>query len=381
MKERIESFKLRALLKYPYLSFVLCALKVSDNPTALPYKTMAVSKNGVLYWDADLILRYEDGELSDDDFVFLLAHEAMHLVLKHFERGANFNSALWQIACDLEINDDLDMTNVSLRPYTPSDFRLPSGKTAEYYCAHLNLTAAKYKFDSGSAVDGIQRVWETDEEGENIDYAVRLTWERVKEAGDAPANLKRIVSSLLAPKVNWRTELSNAVHSFYNQKLCDLMTRSYKRASRRHHCDQSIILPGWIGFKPIVGILIDTSGSIDEGELAVFVSEALSICRNYEDVYIAGADVKLHKVVRTPSKVHEVLIGGGGTNLGKAIDEFLSQAKIDILVVFTDGFTPWESELMANKNFRRPKTVICLTADKKGLPEWCDKVIYINATM
>ena len=99
---------------------------------------------------------------------------------------------------------------------------------------------------------------------------------------------------------------------------------------------------------PRVACVIDTSGSISQDELRAFLGEVVGITRA---VGVAGgltviacdAEAYALQRVRSQGDVESVrLEGGGGTDMGAGLTAAaLLSPRPHIIVVFTDGQTPW----------------------------------------
>ncbi len=123
----------------PYFSATLVSFPIKEAP-ACP--TMAMSEKGVIYFNPDFVSSCEVPQLA----TFLL-HEALHFIRDHAKRGKavgafnNRNLAhLWNLACDMEINDDLRDAGCAL----PTDFQIIFPDT--------------YKFDKGLLAEGYYRL-------------------------------------------------------------------------------------------------------------------------------------------------------------------------------------------------------------------------------
>ncbi len=152
---------------------------------------------------------------------------------------------------------------------------------------------------------------------------------------------------------------------------------TYTRISRRQAAAGPVILPALRRPVPRVGIVVDTSGSVDDGLLAQALGEvdgvlsALGVAD--PQVTVLAVDAAVHTVgqVRTAAAVR--LAGGGGTDmaLGIRAAEDL-RPRVDVIIVLTDGETGWPSRppavpviavLIARSRNRLPRT-----------PDWVQRV-------
>jgi len=154
-------------------------------------------------------------------------------------------------------------------------------------------------------------------------------------AGKVPASLQRLIDRLLEPKIDWRALLKQGIREGFGKTV----VQTYVRTSRKVPS-----LPGIRRFTvPTTRVLVDTSGSIDNRELAQFLSEVYNICR-LSPVSVYAWDAKVYKpvVAKTPSevisKVARQMKGGGGTVINPCLKRVLKEMKPrDIIVCFTDG--------------------------------------------
>jgi predicted metal-dependent peptidase len=157
-------------------------------------------------------------------------------------------------------------------------------------------------------------------------------------AGQMPADIARAVQSILAPSIPWQEMLRHFMTARTN-------TRS--DWSRRNRRFTSIYLPTRTGKQMRkIGVILDTSGSIDDRLMSIMASE----------VHAIGADVgaeETHVKFASTKTVHEQRFmrgepivlqpkGGGGTDMRAPLGEFeAEETPPDVVVLLTDGYTPW----------------------------------------
>jgi predicted metal-dependent peptidase len=304
---------------------------------------------------------------------------------------------LANITEDFEINDDAEGTGLKLPPSGSfvEDFGLPRGLTAEEYSARI-LEEAKGRARGGGGKDGkkggdSQGGGGGDEKGDGkgkgagdfldalaellkksprdvlveelaqalerehpelrevgaseaaAKVAVRQTAEEIlqhaaKHPGSVPAGILRAAEAVLKPKVDWRSVLRAKV----GKALVDLEARerpTYHRPHRRQGALGNVLLPGTYGLKPEVAVVVDTSGSMGERELAQALGEIKGILRHHRPtVYTVDAEVHAAQKVFSLEQVR--LLGGGGTDMGRGIERAVKDGH-ELVVVLTDGYTPW----------------------------------------
>jgi len=71
-----------------------------------------------------------------------------------------------------------------------------------------------------------------------------------------------------------------------------------------------------------------------------------------------------------PKQIEKILAGGGGTDMGIGIDAAMKlKQKPDIIIVLTDGQTPWPNRPP------KAKTIIGLLGGDTDTPKWAKKII------
>lgn len=241
-------------------------------------------------------------------------------------------------------------------------------------------------WDCGSGADGIARDYEI--EGDKVDAGIDsdradIIRQKVateianhsKNRGNVPAGLERWAKEILDPTVDWRRELASIVRRSFAQ-VAGIRDYTYTRPSRRdssiRSMGQNIILPAMRQpAPPKVSIVIDTSGSMSDSMLSWALSETQGVLRSLgssgRSVKVISCDAKATS--QRVSKLGQInLSGGGGTDMRVGIDAAMSDnPKPDVVIVLTDGYTPWHKEPL------RGATLIVGLTDEGGansVPEW-----------
>ena len=163
-------------------------------------------------------------------------------------------------------------------------------------------------------------------------------------AGNLPNGVKRILSDITEPKMNWRELLRQQLESTIKSDF------TFARPSRRGwHMDA--ILPGMKNDQMIdIALAIDSSGSMDDKMLTDIKSEVKGITEEFANfrIHMFSFDTKVHNPEEyTSDNLDDIteyeIHGGGGTDFGCMFD-YLKEEMIEPkrLVVFTDGY-PWDT--------------------------------------
>ncbi|MCU0262785.1 MAG: VWA-like domain-containing protein [Candidatus Nanopelagicales bacterium] len=238
----------------------------------------------------------------------------------------------------------------------------------------------------GSGCDGVHRAYELPELGdagglnpvaaEAVRRAVAIEFQANPGRGDLPGDWGRWVSTILDPVVDWRNVLHAAVrrglgwatgHTDY----------TYTRISRRQAAAGQVILPALRRHVPRVGIVVDTSGSVDDGLLAQALGEidgvlsALGVAD--PQVSVLAVDAALHAVTTVRRADAVRLAGGGGTDMALGITAAQElRPPVDVILVLTDGRTGWPGHPAAV-----PVIAVLIgrtRADLPRTPDWIHRV-------
>ena len=346
----------------PYLSTALYAL-IPVSTTAV--RTMAIDERWRLYVNPAWYASASVPELGRE-----LAHMVWHLLADHAGRAGTLDvdsksAGHWKSATDASIAGTLTPDRLTPADLPePATLGLPPGLSAEEYYAMLSklppsdgggVGLLDPTDGCGSGCDGIPRRHELPPDAEtgldlpdarDIRRRVAIDYQQhSKQRGDAPGDAWRWARQILDPKVAWEPLLSQAVRRAAGW-AAGRGDYTYTRPSRRASSVRGIVLPGMRRPVPRVSMIVDTSYSIDDGLLARALGEvdgalrALGIAGG--DVTVYSCDAAVHTVQRVRRARDAHLGGGGGTDLRVGIAAAGTQRpRPDVIVVFTDGETPW----------------------------------------
>jgi predicted metal-dependent peptidase len=333
---------------------------------------------------------------------FWLIHQVSHLLRHHGDRfpgtpspaaripldGRSKDQQRWNGAADAEINDDL-VAGTAHRPdgaVTPNALGLPDAWTAEQYWDALGSDQDSQSapeprdgeppVDCGSGCDGQGRPWDTT--GSGLGDAAQKLLERevarqIKEHqrlyGNTPAGWQRWAEEILEPSVRWQQVLAAAVR----RGLADVAGRvdfSYRKPSRRSSVAGDVIFPSLRQPLPKVAMVLDTSGSMNDGMLAQSLAEvggvlrSLGVARRQLDIVCCDAEAfEAQKVMQAKDVM---LLGGGGTDMGAGLAKAADlRPKPDLIVVLTDGHTPWPPAPPSGI-----RVIVGLMDSSGSVPEW-----------
>lgn len=389
---RVSAARLLATRAHPYFTTALLAM----TPVASPGSgTAAVDRWWRLYLDPAAVAGWDVDEMAG-----VLVHEVGHLLRDHHGRaaaaGVDLDEALmWNLATDAAINDDLVPGRLPLPdPVLPRDLGLAPRGLEEVYLDELRRRRCQTvrgrsgsepdgggaasrltSEDCGSGAHGAPRPWELDGPSapDLVGAAARavstpeadLIRRSVAEAidrspGHVPHGWRRWADGVVRPQVDWRRVLRRQVRQATRWVRGNL-DHTYSRPDRRADSHPDIIYPGTT--TPVVdcAVVIDTSGSMSDAELAAALAETQAALRaaGGASLWVVCCD----RATQPPQKVRRLrpvrLVGGGGTDLRAGIAAAAAlRPRPSVIVVITDGWTPWPDRAPAGTR------VVVVTTDR-----------------
>ncbi|MFE3254557.1 VWA-like domain-containing protein [Nocardia sp. NPDC059091] len=357
--DKLFAARLLAARARPYLATALFALHLVESPRV---PTMGVDR----YWRCYVSPAFVN-YTPVADLASVLVHEVSHLLREHHRRSDRFarehdltgpaERLRMNIAADAEINDDAFGDGL-VQPegaVLPSTLGLGSGELMEDYLRQFRLgprTADLAWLDCGSGADGLDREWELGPDGadglseqERDAVRFRVAQGIIARPGHAPEGWRRWAEEAVHPPQPWRDLLGAAIRSAASAPGAGA-DYSYGRPARRSAGVPGVVLPSLRRTPPRVTVIIDTSGSVSDAELGSALLETAAIARTVggrrDLVTVLSCDAAA-RIADPLCRAEGIpLIGGGGTDLRTGFAKALrAQPRPDVVVVLTDGQTPW----------------------------------------
>lgn len=293
--------------------------------------------------------------LSDKELNFVVLHEAIHKAYQHLNMWKKLfkeDAQLTNMAADYVVNNAIQEAdphnNLTSMPESALFDKQYSNMTTKQIFDLLKEQGADREeghdtHDFAGAEELSQE--EVKATAEQIDQALRQGEILRSKMG---GNTNRAFQELRAPKVDWREQLREFVSTICNNKEVS----TWKRPHRRF-IGQDVYMPSMTGEsvgKIVIGV--DTSGSIGDTELNMFLSEVQGICKE-----VKPSSVELvywtHQIdAHETYDRHELdsLVdstkpsGGGGTTVG-CLNQYIQDERLEpeAVVILTDGYveTDW----------------------------------------
>lgn len=298
--------------------------------------------------------------LSLDEAKFVMAHELLHVGLRHESRRRGRDPHLWNVACDFVINGWLVEMRVGKLPRFGGlyDAEL-KGMSAEAIYDRLVIDLRRNRklatlrgAGACDMLDGSTPDWWRREDAVSLDDFYRralaqgLTYHQEQGRGYLPAGLLEEIRALDRPPIEWDVELAQWFDEHFPPEE---RVRTYTRLSRRQSATPGIPRPRYVAppgdGSRTFGIVLDTSGSMERTLLAKCLGTIASYCASrdvrfvrlvfcdaaaYDQGYVAAEQIGERVQVK----------GRGGTILQPGIDllenapDFPEEGPI---LVITDG--------------------------------------------
>ena len=383
-KEKLVTARIGLLLRAPFFGNLATRLNLINADEWCP---TAATDGRRFYYNSQFV-----NSLPLKQLEFLVGHEVLHAVYDHMGRRGNRDPKLWNIADDYCVNWDLVEQRVGDKiPIALYDHKY-KGMSAEEVYDDLYENADKINIDElmkrlldehldGEGADGDGEDGDKPGNGrpklseaekkeirDEIKEAV-LAAANAAGAGNIPGGVKRMIKDLTEPVMNWRELLQQQIESTVKSDF------TWARPSRRGwHMDA--VMPGMKPGEQIdVVIGIDTSGSITDTDLKIFLSEIKGIMEAYDEyrIHVIGWDTEVHNSEVFTSdniaNIEEFEPGGGGGTDPHCVWTWLQNNEIEPkkLIMFTDfcffGWSPEEVEQYCD-------TVWIIKGNKSAEPEF-----------
>jgi predicted metal-dependent peptidase len=355
-REKLITARIGLLLRAPFFGNLATRMNLVNADEWCP---TAATDGRRFYYNSEFVNNMPLRQLE-----FLVGHEVLHAVYDHMGRRGDRDPKLWNIADDYCVNWDLVDQKIGDRiPVALYDSKF-AGMSAEEVYDYLYENADKINVnelvkqlldehldDDGEDSDGGGGDGDEEQGGQRPRVSAderKEIREELKEAilasataagaGNLPGSIKRMIKDLTEPVMDWRQLLQQQIESTIKSDY------TWSRPSRRSwHMDA--VMPGLKPGQQIdVVVGIDTSGSITDNDLKIFLSEIQGIMETYDEyrIHVLGWDTKVQNTEvytsETLENIAEFQPGGGGGTEPMCVWQYLEENSIEPekLIMFTD---------------------------------------------
>jgi len=318
-------------------------------------QTMAVGKSIneftlKLFVNLNFVLKlFENADTEDEGFNHLLGvleHETLHLVFNHLT--LQFSDKLrGNVAVDLVVNSCISNNQLPKDCMRPERYNFPPNKSAHWYYNKLrdNEEFKKDCVSNNFGVDGLfsdaissHEMWEETAEDSILEEYVKDMIRKSKDLcgsdyGNIPSDvIDQIVDALKTkkPLISWQQVLRIFCASATESNLDYTVKKVSKRFGTRPGTRKEDVLN--------LVVAIDTSGSINNEQLVIFLNEVKWIWKNGALITIVECDAEIQRHYKYNGKWDGTIHGRGGTDLEPPLK--WAERKYDALIYFTDFYAP-----------------------------------------
>jgi len=329
---KVEEAKSKLMLENPYFGTLLTSLDLKVNNRIASFRPLGDR------------LEYNDEYvevLSVSEVTTVLANATMHQALFHTERGRDRVSSVWNLATDYAINDLLVANGFMLPPMANYASRFERLYAEEIYAILLgeldlqdNDASEEEEMPHNEAINEESLPQELLAQ-EEYELLIEQLGIKLEQQGELPQGIERFVQTRHTAQISWRDELYRYVNAHAKSDY-----RMFPPSKK--HLYRGIALPSIYGEELKIVVAIDTSASIDDELLQLFLAELYEIMQVFTHyiIELIECDARIQNIQRlTPMEIlAPTLKGGGGTNFTPVFDylEKLNE-EFKFLIYFTDG--------------------------------------------
>jgi predicted metal-dependent peptidase len=328
------------VVRHPFFGSMCLSVKVSPDDS-IP--TMCTDGTSIQWSPA-----YVD-EIPQDECTGVLAHEVVHIVLKHMLRRGDRDPERWNYACDYAVNPIL----------LEAGFKLPEGRLYDPAFANLSAEAIYDRLpdDIGEKAKGSGFGDVVDAKGEqgqdlspaeqkqmeaDIDSKVMMAASAAKAVGKLPAKIDQMIQQMQQAQVDWRDVLRRFIGGDQPDDY------SMRRPQRTMYHMAGIVAPSIqkVGAGNIV-VGIDTSGSVSHHELTQFLGELNAVSEDTAPTSITVITCDTH--VRTVQRyergelIEEIKVGGRGGTLVTPVFKYIEENELEVdSMIYLSDLEVWD---------------------------------------
>ncbi|MBE9115129.1 hypothetical protein IQ249_04370 [Lusitaniella coriacea LEGE 07157] len=338
LNRRISASLLRLRVKSPF--FATLALFVRFYPRATIPTAGTDGKD--IFYNPDFLASLPPAQLDG-----VLLHEVLHAALLHVIRRGSRQRQLWNVAADIVVNGAIAEQNC---------FELPSGTIRDPQLEQFSVEEI-YELLLQNPPKNCNCMWDLLDplgEGNSLDNARKAALEAHWKAalqqaltiarasnqqGSIPPGLQRELGTLTEPQLDWRSYLWRYL----------VRTPNDFAGFDRRFVGRGLYLETLEGESVQVFIAVDTSGSISDEQMGLFLSEVCGIFNTYP--HLTGSlyyvDAEAYGPYPLDAKEIPKPVGGGGTSFVpffNRVAETWDAQTTGVCVYLTDGYGTFPPE-------------------------------------
>jgi len=332
LKNKFQQALYKTVSDYPYYGSVILNLPI-EFTDKIP--TMGITAKGKL----KLVVNLNFLEpYSIEDCVKFIIHEAQHITNGHVLRGKDLNHQQFNIAADIAINQNIkDMPDTganevmfatlnNAKKHSPD---LLPNKPAEYYYNSMPESTT-VELTTSDIHDWLESDMIDEEMKEQLRDILKKSEEYAKAVSSSvPPEHHTTINELAPPRLSWKALLRRFVTSVTSIETEETRKKRHRRYGTLHPGNKRLE-------KVNLGVAVDTSGSISDEELQMFMSEINAIHKQGVEITLIECDAEVRNVSKFSPKKNKTFSGRGGTAYQPAFDK-ARELGVDAIVFFGDG--------------------------------------------
>lgn len=331
---RISNAKVKLILKGSNVFLATLALNLD---TKVDEKTPTACTDGsTITYGVDFV-----NSLTDEELVFLVAHETWHVAFMHMFRIGGRDHSRWNSACDYVINYMLVKSGFKMIEGGLYNERYADMAAEEVYDLlpenpeDREENPQEGDFSEPGQGDGSSGETKAEAQQKVQDAIMNAATaaEMQGDPGSVPGHIKRLLDEMFNPKLPWQVILSNYMSA---------KTKAEKSWSRRNKRFKSVYLPSRLSESMgNVNIYVDASGSVSQEDFQAYITEMHEIRDSLKPemmkVVSFDTSIKEEFVMERGEPIDVSFEGGGGTYIEPVVAH-AEEEETDVTIIFTDGY-------------------------------------------
>ena len=297
----------------------------------------------------------------------VIVHEVGHRFLMHHVRQQERDAEIWNIACDLSMNQVLERSGFVLPKGALFDPKFDGWMAEKIYNYIYPKIKAKQQQqqqqgqngqgDQGDQSDNGDPTWlqpqswgniednvtegmsqaEISEEEADVKEEIFQAVRQAKERGTLPAEVKQMVKVMKRAEINWEDVVERHLEGDVPHNY------SYRRIHKKFYYTHEMIAPTLehIGVGHIV-VAVDSSGSVSNKELQYFLGglNAMALDLKPKSVTVITCDSKIQNVIKYEQgdEIKMISADGRGGTCVMPVFNYIKEndLEVDSFIYFTD---------------------------------------------
>jgi len=356
-REKIAKARINLLTEHPFFGCIAMRMvpreATGDLAKAVP--ALAVDIYGNLIYNPQWVAKQDSETLKAG-----VAHELLHLALKHLERKGSRIPNTFNITTDAQVNYILsrsfslpknwvhipEMEGKSAEEtydwlIRNAKFKKNSNAFGTSFDVHYYGSRQKSKGGGNSSTGNSFQTSPFKSKGQqpfDAERAVKEAYNFAKQQGNVPAGIERAFKDLLNPVMDWKEILRRFLVSIIPHDF------TYTYPSKKSY-SVGYYMPKILREKIELVIAVDSSGSISDKEYAEFLTEIYALTRQFDSLkawlIICDCEIKDVKEINENFDPYSVHGRGYGGTSSLPVYDWIEKEKmnnIKVLIYFTDGW-------------------------------------------